>query len=222
MYTGAEPSEHDHLGREQQLASSQLARLLRFLAGPGDAQRRLEAEIRAWEQGAEGEELLARNLEQLCPGVQLLHDRRIPRSVANIDHIALAPSGVYVIDAKRYRGRIHLERSLFTAPKLRIAGRDRTTLLRGLDKQVATVRAALEPLAPDVPVHGCLCFLAPLGGEVGLPLIRTLRVDGLVLLRARRLAKRLNRPGPLTDERARALRNELCAKLPPATAAHRP
>lgn len=56
----------------------------------------------AWAVGARGEELLAKLLDGLVDeGVLTLHDRRIPGTQANIDHIAIAPSGVYVIDAKR-------------------------------------------------------------------------------------------------------------------------
>jgi hypothetical protein len=36
----------------------------------------------------------------------VLHDRAVPRGRANIDHIAVVPSGVWVIDTKRYRGRV--------------------------------------------------------------------------------------------------------------------
>jgi hypothetical protein len=34
----------------------------------------------------------------------ILHDRRSPRSRANIDHIAVSPTVVYVTDAKHYSG----------------------------------------------------------------------------------------------------------------------
>lgn len=39
---------------------------------------------------------------------QVLRDRRIPGSRANIDHLAVTPTGVHVIDAKRYNGRPQL------------------------------------------------------------------------------------------------------------------
>jgi hypothetical protein len=60
---------------------------------------------RAWKTGAIGEQLVGDLLES-CTGVEVLHDRRMPRSKANIDHIAVAPTGVYVIDAKRYDGAV--------------------------------------------------------------------------------------------------------------------
>jgi hypothetical protein len=63
----------------------------------------------AWDVGALGEERLGKGLDQLASDrLRLLHDRRIPKSKANIDHLAVTASGVYVIDAKKYRGRPHL------------------------------------------------------------------------------------------------------------------
>ena len=59
---------------------------------------------RSWARGAGGEELVARALAKHCPDVAVLHDRRIPGSRANIDHIAVAATGVWVIDTKRYKG----------------------------------------------------------------------------------------------------------------------
>lgn len=59
----------------------------------------------AWDIGALGEERLGKGLDRLVSDtLRLLHDRRIPRSKANIDHLAVTASGVYVIDAKKYRG----------------------------------------------------------------------------------------------------------------------
>ncbi|MGN6302380.1 MAG: nuclease-related domain-containing protein, partial [Angustibacter sp.] len=61
---------------------------------------------RAWAVGARGEEQLGQALNGLADrGVLVLHDRRIPRTTANIDHIAVSPTGVYVIDAKRYKNQ---------------------------------------------------------------------------------------------------------------------
>jgi hypothetical protein len=51
-------------------------------------------------------------------------DRRIRRSRANIDHIAVASSGIWVIDAKRYNGKVEVRKPLLGTPKLIIAGRD--------------------------------------------------------------------------------------------------
>lgn len=58
---------------------------------------------RAWASGADGERRLGRHLDSASgPLLRVLHDRRVPGSRANIDHVAIAPSGVFVIDAKKY------------------------------------------------------------------------------------------------------------------------
>src|SRR5690606_5770938 len=56
-----------------------------------------------WAQGAVGEERVAARLDALAAvGVVALHDRRIPGTRANIDHLVVTPWGVWVVDAKRY------------------------------------------------------------------------------------------------------------------------
>ena len=142
---------------------SRLARLIAAVFGPSAKEKRQLADEKHWATGARGEAILAEFLAKRCPDILLLHDRRMPHSKANIDHIAVGASGVYVIDAKRYRGKIEVRQPLFGAPKLKIAGRDETKLVDGLAKQVAVVEATLADLAPEVPVHGCLCFVAPRG-----------------------------------------------------------
>lgn len=205
--------------RKEADARSRTARIVRALAGPSARERRLIAEERAWATGARGEQKLADALSRHCPDVPLLHDRRIPRSRANIDHLAFAASGVYVIDTKRYKGKIAVDKPLWGTPRLRIGGRDRTSLIGSLERQVAVVEAILEELGENVPVHGCLCFVAPQGllGDVELPLWRTLRIKGIPLYYARRLARQLRSEGPVTSAHARALQALLASRLPPAT-----
>lgn len=61
-----------------------------------------------WRRGAEGERTTAGLLDPLRHlGWAVLHDRRLPGSGANIDHLLIGP-GVHVIDSKAYRGRIKL------------------------------------------------------------------------------------------------------------------
>jgi Nuclease-related domain len=160
------------------------ARLLSALLGAGAEQRRQAARDRHWLTGADGEELVAGSLARRCPDVAVIHDRRLPGSRANIDHLAVAASGVHVIDAKRYRGKIEVRKPLFGRQTLRIAGRDRSSLVDGLSRQVAAAEAALAGIAPDVPVHGCFCFVTPEGllADTGLPLVRTLAIKRLPAL----------------------------------------
>jgi hypothetical protein len=64
----------------------------------------------AWRRGAAGERRMARAAGPLeRHGWAVLHDPGHPRLKANVDHLVIGPSGVVVIDSKRYRGRLRLD-----------------------------------------------------------------------------------------------------------------
>ena len=166
----------------------------------------------AWARGASGEEQVARSLAKyLDSSVVVLHDRRIPGSRANIDHMAIARSGVWVIDAKRYKGKVAISRPLFGEAKLTIAGRDRTKLVAGVAHQVAVVERALADIDADVLVHGALCFV-----DADLPLLGALMFNGYPLLYPKPLARRINGAGSVSDDQLRAVASALVRRLPPA------
>ncbi len=99
---------------------------------------------------------------------------------------------------------------LFGQPKLFVAGRDRTKLIDGLDRQVAAVTDALA--GEDIPaVRGVLCFT-----RAELPLLGTTRVRGHLLLYRKALAKRLNAHGPLDAKRIEAVARQVAAAMPAA------
>jgi hypothetical protein len=60
-----------------------------------------------WSRGAEGERATAALLERL-PARKwvVLHDRRVPGSRANIDHLVVGPTGVWVVDTKALRAEV--------------------------------------------------------------------------------------------------------------------
>jgi hypothetical protein len=190
--------------REQRARESRFAivRLLRSLQDP-------PAHELSWERGAAGEETVATSLGRRCRGhVVLLHDRRIPGRRMNIDHLAVAPSGVWVIDTKRYKGRVEVAKPLFGKPTLKIRGCDKTPLVRAVTRQVAAVETVVAGAAP---VKGVLCFV---DGE--LPLLGTLTIDGLALVYPRALAKRLNAAGPVGANAIDELAARLAARFPSA------
>lgn len=114
----------------------------------------------SWARGADGEEHVAQSLaKHLDPSVVVLHDRWIPPTRANIDHMAIAPTGVWVIDAKRYTGKVAVSKPIFGHAKLTIAGRDKSKLVDGLAKQVGLVQDVMATLAAEVAVRGALCFV---------------------------------------------------------------
>ena len=173
---------------------------------------------RAWASGTAGEEQLAAFLARRCPEAIVLHDRRMPGSRANIDHIAIASSGIWVIDAKRYKGKIEVRKPLFRDAKLVIGGRDKTKLVDGLARQAEAVQSTIDSVAPGVPVQACFCFVNPEGqsGGTKLPLLRTLTINGYPLLYPRKLAKRLKQSGELSAEQMRLVAEALARGLPAA------
>ena len=168
----------------------------------------------AWDVGAVGEERLGKGLDRLASDtLRLLHDRRIPRSKANIDHIAVTATGIFVIDAKRYRGRPHLkiEGGLFRprVERLLVGSRDCTKLVDGVLKQVDVVRGLLDD---DVPVHGVLCFV-----EADWPLIGgTFTTRGVRTLWPKKLYSQLQAEGPITAGTVAQVHRVLAHALPPA------
>lgn len=109
----------------------------------------------AWKRGAVGERIVGAALDALeHHGFRTLHDRRMPKSRANLDHIAVGDGVVYTVDAKRYSGPIRVRRGA-----LIINGRDRSKLLDQAERQRTAVRAALDGAGyTAVPVMPVLCF----------------------------------------------------------------
>jgi len=122
----------------------------------------------AWAQGSRGERLLGEYLETLHDErtVIVLHDRRIPGTRSNVDHIAITRSGrVWAIDAKNYTGKVQrIDKGgwFSTDFHLRVGRRECTKLVHDMAKQADAIRAALsQPLIEEfgVEVRTALCFV---------------------------------------------------------------
>ena len=175
---------------------------------------------RAWQTGAVGEQRLGRRLDFLVgDGVLVLHDRRVPGTRANIDHIAVGPAGVFVLDAKRYKGK-RPERQVSAGmfrprvERLVVGGRDRTNLLDGIGGQVDQVRTALSRGGglPDVVVRGMLCFVGADWPMIG----GSFQIRNFDVVWPRLAARVVRATGPLDSARIRATHQLLAANLPPA------
>jgi len=174
-----------------------------------------------WGVGATGEELLGAGFDRLSErGVRMLHDRRIPASKANIDHIAVTPSGIYVIDAKRYRGRrphLQVEGGLLRprTERLIVGTRDSTKLVAGMHKQVQVVSRALDHLAagrPVPPVSGVVSFV-----DGDWPLIGgAFTVDGVLVEWPKKTYRRLTQAGSLDAIHVQTWHTELAEAFPRA------
>lgn len=150
---------------------------------------------KVWQRGAGGERLLATRLDPLRDeGMVVLHDRRIPNSRANIDHIVVAPSGVWVIDAKRYSGEVTQRDvgGIFrTDLRLYVGSRDQSKLVAGMQKQVDAVRSVVGDAAD---VRPALAFV-----EAQWKLFKKpLRFGELIVVWPAKLVELIRAPGPLS------------------------
>jgi Nuclease-related domain len=65
-------------------------------------------QARTWQRGAHGERRTARLLDRLTrDGFVVFHDLAVPDSPANVDHLVIGPTGVFVIDSKQWTGSVH-------------------------------------------------------------------------------------------------------------------
>lgn len=126
-----------------------------------------------------------------------------------IDHLVVAPSGVWIVASERVTcARVSVRRRHLAGDhRLRIGSRDRTGLLDTLDHQVAAVRAELFD-ALDAPVRAALVLP---GAE--FPLLRTLIARDHLILRPGQLLGQLEARGPLRRSRARVVAGLLDARL---------
>jgi len=174
----------------------------------------------AWQKGSDGEQHLSSYLRKDANGrFTVLDDRRIPNSRANIDHLAIAPSGIYVIDAKNYTGKAsrRVDGILrWRTEHLIVNGRDRTKLITGMKRQTEAVRTALGLVEAldEVPIVSVLCFVG--NGDWG-KLAPTFTVNGVHVLWPRPLKKLLRKDGPLTGEHRAKLARLLSTQLSPAS-----
>jgi len=168
----------------------------------------------SWLQGHAGEVKAAAKLERLLrhTGVILLHDRGIPHSPANIDHIAIGPGGITVIDTKAIAGRTRVERRGGFLSKrsqhLIVGGRDKSKLIEGVERQVDVMRAVFG----DYDIRAALCWLK----ADGLPLIGTLEMRGIRVAAPRPVAKIAARPGGLCAADVNNLASRVAKHFPPA------
>ncbi len=168
---------------------------------------------RAWAKGSEGERRLAAHLARAVGDrAVLLHDRKVPRTRGNIDHLAIAASGIWVIDAKNYKGMVERRDKggwLRTDYRLYVGGRDQTKLVDGLGWQIDAVRGALS--GADVPINAALCFIEAEWKLFAKPF----QHNGVWVTWAKKLAEMIATPGSLTPEDVTQIADRLATALPP-------
>jgi hypothetical protein len=198
-----------HRRREQQIDQrwGRLAGVAKFMADDPQS-------TKAWAKGSEGERLLAADLtKRVGDRAVLLHDRKIPGTRANIDHLAVAASGIWIIDAKNYKGKVEQRDVggwLKTNRRLYVNGRDQSKLVAGLARQINAVLEVID--GSEIPVHAALCFV---DSEWGL-LAKPFQHAGVWVAWTKKLSEMIAVPGSLTTEDVLRIADSLALGLPPA------
>jgi hypothetical protein len=124
------------------------------------------------------------------------HDLAVPGSRTNLDHLVIGPGGVFVVDSKHYRGRLHLDPS----GRLWHGRSPLTAVLRTVSfeaDRAAQVLADPQVVVPIVAVHGAQ---VPWGKVV---------VEGVPVVPGRRLPSMLRTlPAVLGPERVASLADQ--------------
>jgi hypothetical protein len=136
-------------------------------------------------------------------GYDVLHDVRWPgRRRANIDHVAIGPAGILVVDTKNWTGKVSVHHGI-----LRQNGSRRDKQVDGVRRAGVDVAALLQPppALPVIPVLG-------LAGEHQVPATRCGPVTVVDVGRLPEWVSAL--PGHLSPSEAHDLARELRSKLP--------
>ena len=123
------------------------------------------APSRKWVKRAETDRRAMARLQFIeSEGVIVLNDRRVPGSKSNIKLIAISPAGVFVIDAKGYKGLVHTKREgpirNLGPTELHVGRKNCTSSVYDLADHLEVVRGAMSsaPWGSEVPVHALLCL----------------------------------------------------------------
>ncbi|MCX6520909.1 MAG: nuclease-related domain-containing protein [Actinobacteria bacterium] len=144
----------------------------------------------------------------------VLHGRIVPNTRGDVDHVIVAPSGVWLVDTKSYWGLVEKRDAgnwRTVDHRLFVNGRDQTNLVDDLAWQATGVRALLDTIQlGDVPVHPVLLFI----GSAGRWFAKPIDIDGVRAMWTTKLLEFVAAPGPLDDTTCRTIATELCAQLP--------
>jgi hypothetical protein len=108
-----------------------------------------DRDVERWQRGADGERATAALLARLPRRYRVSHDLAVPGSQrANIDHLVIGRTGVFVIDSKAYRARLRVRRGVVWAGDWPVD----TGLAAWEADRVAGLLGV--PVVPLVVVHG--------------------------------------------------------------------
>jgi Nuclease-related domain len=144
--------------------------------------------------------------------------RSVPGTRGNIDHIFVSPTGVWVVDAKAYKGKV-VGREVGPVwrrdHELYIGGRNRTSLAGGVVRQVDAVLAATrsDESLRGTDVNAALCLVESEWGLLDFPF----QVGNVWVTCPGALKKRLRKSGALSRETIERIARRLDLSLPRAS-----
>ena len=154
------------------------------------------------QRGAAGERRTARRLDRLArDGYVVFHDLAVPGSPANVDHLVIGPTGVFVIDSKQWTGQVRQSNDgLVWHNHYR------------LDRTLETVRWEAETLGRllGLPAAPLLCVHGAHIQQAGL------YAHGVAIVPADRLRSALGHDQVLTDADVELLAATAWTSLRPA------
>jgi hypothetical protein len=111
-------------------------------------------------KGIIGEHGVGAELDRIAKeyGLTVLHDLSIPKSKANIDHLLISSSAIFLVDAKNYAGVIRTSNDKDGNKKLYVGKYVQTSMLIKLNKYAQTLRKFLESEGLEVRVVPMLAF----------------------------------------------------------------
>jgi hypothetical protein len=118
----------------------------------------LDRDAERWEKGEEGERVVGAALDALqAQGWIVMHDVRWPgRRRANIDHVAIGPPGILVVDAKNWSGTVAIRHG-----RLKQNGYGRDKEVDGVSRAAGAVGELLD-LPWALHVIPVLCLAQPI------------------------------------------------------------
>ena len=141
--------------------------------------------------------------ELLNEGAVVLTDRGVPGNPANIDHVVIAPSGVWIIDSKNWTGTFRYKSVSFWSASMRlfVDGEDRTSKVEAIYGLVIPIAQLIAD--KSVTIHPVVAFIDGDWSFAAMPRLlrnKPYKHGGVWITPPRMLVGMINEPGSLGAE----------------------
>jgi hypothetical protein len=156
-------------------------------------------------------------LPQFSRRAVTMHDRIVPNMRGHVDHLVVAPSGVWIVAEPPSAGRVErrdVGRGGDYDPRLVVDGVDCTATVDDLAWQVHAVRAVIDGVGDEhLPVTPVLVFPVSQWPRFAT----SFEVKGVSVMRPKLLAELVDEAGPLDDRTIATLAAEFDRRFRPRT-----